>query len=220
MQAIEHLNKQLKSKMQTWTSGKKTFLVSFLKNLYEVLLGKYCALKVPLKPSNFFTTKMKHGKGIAKGFRFPRYDAANPAMCYSCRRVFQNTSLRLLKVAREEEVKKDPVLRKFCELLGTNIPIPKCYVDDGLSGETKCKLKCPLDMTVQNFQKHFQLFDMDKPVCDGCVLSYKMSCILLCETMEVEHLSAANMEAVKVVRKQGARVLTPHQVARRKKSKK
>ena len=33
-------------------------------------------------------------------------------------------------------------------------------------------------------------------------------------------LSAANMEAVKIVRKQGARVLTPHQVARRKKSKK
>ena len=75
-------------------------------------------------------------------------------------------------------------------------------------------------MTVQQFQKHFELFDMEKPICADCFGAYKMSCILLCETMELEDLSVAAKKAVKVVRKEGARVLVSYQLARRKKPKK
>ena len=221
MQAIEHLNKQLKSKMHSWTAGKKRFLVSFLQNLYEVLLGKYVALKIPLKPSLFLTTKMLRSKGIQNGFRFPPYKTSDPGMCFSCRKVFEGTKLHPLKVRSNELLEKDLiVMPKNCTLLGTNIPLPKCYVDDGTNTEMKWKLKSPSEMTVQEFQKHFQLFDMDKPCCDDCVLAYKMSCILLCETMQVEDLSDASRRSVQLVRKEGAKVLIPHQVARKKKMKK
>ena len=53
-------------------------------------------------------------------------------------------------------------------------------------------------MTVQQFQKHFELFDMEKPICADCFGAYKMSCILLCKTIELEDLSAAAKKAVKV----------------------
>ena len=185
MQAIEHLNKQLRSKMHTWTAGKKSFLKSFLQNVYEVLVGKYVALKLPLKPSNFVTTKLLHGKGIEKGFWFPAYDPSNIGMCFSCRRVFENVTLQLLRIVKEEQLQTDQVLQNFLSILGTQIPIPKCYVDDGVAEQLPFKLNTPLEMTVQQFQKHFELFDMEKPICADCFGAYKMSCILLCETMDL-----------------------------------
>ena len=68
MQAIEHLNKMLRSCMHTWTSGKKKFLVQFLKTCYEVLVGKYAVLNQAVKPSNFFEKMKNNAKGIQNGF--------------------------------------------------------------------------------------------------------------------------------------------------------
>ena len=68
MQAIEHLNKMLRSRMHTWTSGKKKFLVQFLKTCYEVLVGKYAVLNQAVKPSNFLEKMKNNAKGIQNGF--------------------------------------------------------------------------------------------------------------------------------------------------------
>ena len=71
--------------MHTWTSGKKKFLVQFLKTCYEVLVGKYAVLNQAVKPSNFFEKMKNNAKGIQNGFRFRKYCSEKTNMCYSCR---------------------------------------------------------------------------------------------------------------------------------------
>ena len=57
LQAIEHLNKMLRSCMHTWTSEKKSFLVTFLKTCYEMLVGKYVG-----HPDFFLKNEEQHEK--------------------------------------------------------------------------------------------------------------------------------------------------------------
>ena len=126
MQAIEHLNKLLKSRMRTWTSGRKGFLKDFLETFYEILVGKYMVLGKAAKPSNFQTNASNCSAGIESGFRFPPYDAANPRMCYSCRReVFPLPTS--LKTQQDSMCSSDPVFDQINHLLGIDMPIPNVY---------------------------------------------------------------------------------------------
>lgn len=215
MQAIEHLNKQLKSRAQTWTSGKKGSLQQFFRTSYELLAGKYVALGQAIKPSNFFNKLSGLPFGIETGFRFKEYDATKN-MCYSCR----GEKVEALQLLREHILQaKQPKehIANFVHLLDENIYVPEVYRSNTTGGNP---IPPTMAMKTELFQQKFLLFDPEKHICQRCFKHYQMSCMLLVETIEYENLSEACREAVQAVRKEASHVLVNLQLPRKKKNKK
>lgn len=207
MQAIEALNKLIKSRLITWTSGRGGFLGNFLSNFYELLVGQYDVLKKAISPSRFFRKAEASEPGNGKGFRFPEYNP-NKNMCYTCRRAECN-GMKQLSVFRADLLKNDAAFSKVYEQLPLWLESPK-----------DCSSALPemVPMTLATFMADFLLFDDSKQICEFCFVSYQITCKLLV-TNSFENLSDAAKQSSLAAQLKADEQLLSTNLPRRKKPK-
>ena len=114
-----------------------------------------------------------------------------------------------------ERMQDDVVFQNVAQVLTTNVTVPKIY-QNGVGNVVRSAVPPAFHITVQEFLKFFLLFDMERPICKDCMVSFRMSCVLLFETMEYEDLSPAAKSAVAAVQAEATVVLKSLKVPRKK----
>lgn len=165
MQAIEALNKMIKSRLITWTSGRFGFLANFLSNFYELIVGQYDVLQKAVSPSLFFKKAAASEPGNACGFRFPEYNPIkHPHMCYTCRRS-NCTDMKLLSAWREELLCTDTKFASAYAKMPAVLRFPEACLSD---------LPEVSPMSWNKFMADYLLFDDSKEICAYCCTSYQI----------------------------------------------